>query len=142
MNFTALDVTIVGGGMITNDLILPSVYHLQRLGVVGQITIAGRTAPPLKALKENAEIRDAFPGQDFTAVPAATTPGNFPESYKTVLAKMPPRQAVIVAVPDWLHYPVVMDALHANQHVLCVKPLVHEYQQSVAIAKQIGRAHV
>ena len=27
---TKLDVTIVGGGMITNDLILPSVYQLQR----------------------------------------------------------------------------------------------------------------
>ena len=27
-----VDVTIVGGGMITHDQILPSIYHLQRTG--------------------------------------------------------------------------------------------------------------
>lgn len=27
-----IDITIVGGGMITYDLILPSLYHLQRTG--------------------------------------------------------------------------------------------------------------
>ena len=26
-----VDVTIIGGGMITNDLLLPSVYHLQKV---------------------------------------------------------------------------------------------------------------
>ena len=31
------DVLIVGGGMITHDQILPSLYHLQRLGVIGEI---------------------------------------------------------------------------------------------------------
>ena len=35
----ALDTLIIGGGMITNDLILPSVYHLQRLGSVAQIKV-------------------------------------------------------------------------------------------------------
>lgn len=135
MTTAKLDVTIVGGGMITNDLILPSVYHLQRLGVVGKITITALNAPPLKALKDNAEIREAFPGQDFEAVPSITTPGNFPDGYKDVLAKMNPRQAVIVAVPDWFHYPVVMAALNANQHVLCVKPLVLEHKQSIEIEK-------
>ena len=34
-----VDVTIVGGGMITNDLILPSVYHLQRTGAVRSISV-------------------------------------------------------------------------------------------------------
>ena len=29
------DLLIIGGGMITHDLILPSVYHLQRLGPRG-----------------------------------------------------------------------------------------------------------
>lgn len=38
-NNVKLDVMIVGGGMITNDLILPSVYHLQRVGVVGRIQV-------------------------------------------------------------------------------------------------------
>lgn len=34
-----IDVTIVGGGMITYDQLLPSIYHLQRIGVVGGIDI-------------------------------------------------------------------------------------------------------
>ena len=28
-------VTVVGGGMITNDQILPSLYHMQRQGRIG-----------------------------------------------------------------------------------------------------------
>ncbi len=62
----AIDVTIVGGGMITNDLILPSVYHLQRTGVIGSISICALNNAPLKTLKENSEIKEAFPEQDFT----------------------------------------------------------------------------
>ena len=74
MNQRPLDVVVIGGGMITNDLILPSVYHLQRLGVVGEITVCALNSGPLQALADNAELRAAFPGQKFTALPALTTP--------------------------------------------------------------------
>ena len=132
-----VDVTIVGGGMITNDLILPSIYHLQRTGVVGEINICALNNVPLKALKENREIKEAFPSQDFTPYPSLSeSPDkNFPELYKEVMAEMSPRQAVVVAVPDPLHYEIVMTALQYNQHVLCVKPLVLKY----AHAKEIER---
>ena len=95
----AIDVTIVGGGMITNDLILPSIYHLQRAGVVGKINICALNNPPLKALKENAEIKEAFPGQDFTAYPSLSESpdADFGDLYKQVIAQMPARQAVVVA---------------------------------------------
>ncbi len=48
---------------------------------------------------------------------------------------MKPRQVVVVAMPDQLHYPVIMEALKYNQHILCVKPLVLEYAQTVEIEK-------
>jgi len=133
----ALDVTIVGGGMITNDLLLPSVYHLQRTGVVGNISVCALDSPPLAALQENAEICEAFPGQDFTPYPALSTPAGekFPDLFKEVITKMPPRQLVVVAMPDQLHYGVVMEALKHDQHVLCVKPLVLKYEQTVEIEK-------
>ena len=129
------DVTIVGGGMITNDLLLPAVYHLQRTGGVGSISICALNSPPLKALAENAELKQAFPGQGFTACPALTEPASkaHPSLYKEVLGKMAPRQAVIVAMPDNLHFEVVMEALKADQHVLCVKPLVLKYAQAVEV---------
>lgn len=130
-----LDVTIVGGGMITNDLLLPSLYHLQRTGAVGPIRICALNTPPLRALKENPEFLQAFPGQDFTPYPAlAETPEkDFPTLYQEVIAAMPPRNVVGVAMPDHLHYEVVREALEHDQHVLCVKPLVLKYQHSVEI---------
>ena len=130
-----VDVTIVGGGMITNDLLLPSIYHLQRTGIIGNINICALNNPPLKALRENKEIQEAFPGQDFTPYPSLSEPQekNFPELYKEVLSKMPPRQAVVVAMPDQFHYEVVMETLRHNQHVLCVKPLALKYEQAKEI---------
>lgn len=132
-----LDVTIIGGGMITYDLLLPAVYHLQRTGFLKEIKICALDSTPLKALKNSSEIKDAFPGQDFEAFPSATEPEDkkFPELYKEVISGMKPRQIVIVAMPDHLHYPVVMEALKNDQHVLCVKPLVLKYLQAVEIEK-------
>lgn len=123
--------------MITNDLILPSIYHLQRTGVIGEIGVCALNSPPLKALAESPELKSAFPGQGFTPYPAlAEDPKKlFPDLYKQVLAKMPPRQAVVVAMPDQLHYAVVKEALARDQNVLCVKPLVLKYEQAVEIEK-------
>jgi len=132
-----LDVTIVGGGMITNDLLLPSLYHLERTGAVGPIRICALNTPPLRALKENPDLLQAFPGQDFTPYPALgeTPDKDFPTLYQKVIAAMPPRNIVVVAMPDHLHYEVVKEALEHDQHVLCVKPLVLKYQHSVEIEK-------
>jgi D-galacturonate reductase len=131
------DVTIVGGGMITHDLILPSTYHLQRTGIVNDINICALDSGPLNILKNSKEILNAFPGQDFEAHPSVSEPeeNKFPDLYKEVLAKMKPRQLVVVAMPDQLHYPVIMEALKNNQHILCVKPLVLKYEQTVEIEK-------
>ena len=128
----SINVTIVGGGMITNDLILPSIYHLQRTGIVGGIDICALDSPPLQALVDNEEIAQAFPGQSFTAHPDLSEPAEnkHPELYKEVIAAMPPRQAVVVAMPDQFHYGVVKLALECNQHVLCVKPLVLHYEEA------------
>lgn len=132
-----IDVTIVGGGMITNDLLLPSIYHLQRTGIVGDIKICALNSTPLKNLRDNPELKQAFPGQSFTPYPDFSEPGdkNYPELYKKVLSQMKPRQIVVVAMPDNLHYEVVMESLKNNQHVLCVKPLVLEYNQAAEIEK-------
>lgn len=121
--------------MITNDLILPCIYHLQRTGIVGKISICALNNPPLRALSESSELRDAFPGQSFEAHPSLSELASktFPDLFKNVIAGLKPRQAVVVAVPDWFHYPIIMEALRHNQHVLSVKPLVLEYKQDLEI---------
>ena len=48
-----LKVTIVGGGMITHDQLLPSIYHLKRLGIVNDITICALNSAPLKDLADS-----------------------------------------------------------------------------------------
>ncbi len=136
-NGKPIDVTVVGGGMITHDLLLPSLYHMQRLGIVNGIAVCALNTPPLETLKGSSEIVQAFPGHGFTPYPSQDEPAStdFPELYKDVLAQMPPYNAVVVAMPDQLHYPVVMEAMDNNQHVLCVKPLVLEYGQAVEIER-------
>ncbi len=132
-----LDVTIVGGGMITNDLLLPSLYHLQRIGVIHKIDICALDSPPLKALADCREFHEAFPGQGFTPHPsfAAAPEENFPELYKKVIAAMAAGNMVVVAMPDHLHYEAVMHALRQDQNVLCVKPLVLKYDEAIEIEK-------
>ena len=127
-----LDVTIVGGGMITLDLLLPSFYHLQRTGQVGNIGICALNNPPLKALAENPDFKQCFPGQTFTPHPALSEPptNNFPTLYREIFAAMPKRQIAVVAMPDQLHYEVIMEAIKHDQHVLCVKPLVLRHEQA------------
>ena len=143
MNAKPFDITIIGGGMITNDLLLPSIYHLQREGWINEIHVCALNGAPLQLLAENEEIRQAFPGQSFQAHPALSEDPQraFPDLYQEVLAEMKPFHAVAVALPDPLHYPVIKAALHYNQHVLCVKPLVLRYEQAKEIevlAKERG----
>ena len=130
-----MSIVIVGGGMITNDLILPTVYHLQRTGAIGAIDICALNSAPLKALRDNDTLVESFPGQVFTPHPSFDEPESamYPDLFKEVLDKLPPRQAVVVALPDQFHYGAVKEALLRDQHVLCVKPLVLKYEQSVEL---------
>lgn len=123
--------------MITNDLLLPSLYQQQRTGVIGKIDICALDSPPLKALAESREFQEAFPGQHFTPRPSLHEPAEnkFPELYKEVIAAMAPGNMVVVAIPDHLHFQVVKYALNCDQNVLCVKPLVLKHAQAVEIEK-------
>jgi D-galacturonate reductase len=133
-----IDITIVGGGMITNDQILPSIFHLQRIGMVKEINICALNSAPLKALAESKDFKDAFPGQQFNAFPALDEDPdkNFPDLFKKVIGDMDEYNCVIIALPDQLHYMAVKEALNHKQHILCVKPLVLKYEQSEEIEKE------
>lgn len=132
------EVAIIGGGMITQVQILPSIYHLQRQGVIGDISICALSAQPLKNLAEDKGLNEAFPEQSFTAYPSLDTNPDekHPELFKKVISNLPEHSIVVVAMPDQLHYMVLKEALKHNQHIMCVKPLVMEYDQSVEIEKE------
>ena len=117
-------VAAIGGGMIMQDQILPSLYQLQRLGRVGAISVCARHASTLEALAAHPPIVEAFRSHSFEAHPG---------DYRDLLKSLPPRQLVVIALPDSLHYEVVMAAIAADQHVLCVKPLVLSASESLEI---------
>jgi len=130
-----LDLVIVGGGMITHDQILPSIYHLKCQGIVGSIKVSARHSTRLKTLAESRRFAEAFPGLGFEAMPPLDTPPEqtFPELYREAIASLAPGNLVVVAVPDHVHAPVIRSALEHDQHVLAVKPLVPTYAEAVEI---------
>ena len=129
-------VTVVGGGMITQIQILPSLYQLQRLGVIGDIAVSALNGAPLKVLAEDQTLLDAFPDNTFTPYPdfRKVDPNEkFPALFEEVLKKMPKRNIVFVALPDQMHYMAIRKALENDQHVVTVKPLVLKYKEAIEI---------
>ena len=55
--------------------------------------------------------------------------------YKVALAD-PEVEAVFVLTPNYAHYSVTMDALHAGKHVMCEKPITVNYALSLEMAKE------
>ena len=132
-----LDLTIIGAGMIVNDLLLPAALQMRREGVIGHITVVDMRSSVVTALRESESLKRAFPDQTFDTCPAPGEPDSSdPELYKKVLAKQKPYQMVIIALPDQLHYTVLKGVLPFNQHILCVKPLVLKYAQAMEIEKE------
>jgi hypothetical protein len=56
-----LDITMIGGGMIAHDQILPSLYHLNGTAR-RQDRIAARHSKMLRELAEAPRFKDHFPG--------------------------------------------------------------------------------
>jgi predicted dehydrogenase len=110
------NVSVIGGGMIVADQILPSLLQLKRRGKAGHITICARRQSTL----------DALPQGGFTPTTAP---------YKDVLSNAAERNLAIIALPDELHFDATMNALDAHQHVICVKPLVQTVQHGQMIER-------
>jgi predicted dehydrogenase len=127
---TAPDVLTAGAGMIVLDQILPSLYHLQRLGRIGAIAVCARRAESLRALAEADALRCAFPGQNFEPVL---------EPFEKALKRPAAHVIAFIAVPDQLHYPFIMAALARGRQVCTVKPLVLEAGQGAEIAAEAAR---
>ena len=134
---TPPQILIIGGGMITHDQILPSLYHMQRQGRVGAISICSPRRRTLEELAASTTLADAFPGQTFHGYPESGDPDRrHDELFRELVSRMPPHNIVVVAVPDQLHFEVVMTALRADQHVCAVKPLVLKHAEAQQIARE------
>jgi predicted dehydrogenase len=114
---------------------------LQRLGRIGGITVCSSSHETVTRLAANEEIRRAFPGQSFRRLPKG--PGERrPELWREAVAELPPRQIVVMALPDDLHYDAIMAALGRDQHVCAVKPMVHCSRQGAEIVEEARRRNL
>ncbi|OHD54167.1 MAG: hypothetical protein A2096_07560 [Spirochaetes bacterium GWF1_41_5] len=126
-------VIVIGGGMITEVQILPSLYQLKRIGVISDISVCALNGEPLKRLAESESIKTAFPGFSFRSFPDFTREPldkPFPDLYKEVLDQADPGSIAFIALPDQLHYNAIKEALGRNLHVITVKPLVLKYKEA------------
>jgi D-galacturonate reductase len=131
------EVLIVGGGMITHDQILPSLYHIQRQGRISEIGVCALRGRDLQPLIDAPDLAEAFPGQSFRGFPRGGDPElPQPDLFRELIARLPPRGIVVVAVPDHLHFDVVMTALRHEQHVCSVKPLVLKHAEALEIGRE------
>ena len=93
--------------MITEVQILPSLYQLQRLGVINEISISALNGAPLKTLANSKTLNEAFPGQGFQPYPDFTKEDPdkaFPDLYKTTLEDTGENNIALIALPDQMHY--------------------------------------
>lgn len=134
-------VAVVGGGMITHDQILPSLYELQRLGEIGEILVCAQHGRTLHELAASTTIGTAFPKSSFVAWPPMDSDpdAKHPELYKEMFATLPAGSVAIIALPDQLHYEAVMSALAHDLHVVCVKPLVLTHDDALKIDAEAAK---
>jgi D-galacturonate reductase len=131
------EILIVGGGMITHDQLLPAAYQMQRQGRVGGISVCAQRSRTVRALATSPTLAEAFPGQAFRAYPENGGPDEpQPELFRELIGQMSPGGIVVAAVPDHLHFDVILTALRHGQHVCAVKPLVLKHEEALQIERE------
>lgn len=118
-----LRVGIVGTSWWTDQMHLPSLKSHAQVQVVA---ICGRNQARGQEIAAKYEIPQVF------------------TDYQEMIEQAD-LQALVIAIPDDMHYPVAMAALDAGLHVLCEKPLAFDVQQAgemTARAEAMGVKHM
>ncbi len=123
-----LDALVVGGGMISLEVILPTLFQERQKGKIGEIFLSARRIKTTKAVCE------AFPDEKIVLYPDPEQTGNISklhlESLKQALEKLGKYGVVIVATPDSAHTPAIISSLNAGHHVLVEKPLCLKVEEA------------
>lgn len=85
---------------------------------------------------------------DVDDVSAAETYKEYPNvprfrDYRVMFDKMGKEiEAVSIATPDHMHYPIVLWALAHGKHILCEKPLTRTFEEAMTLKKAVREAGV
>ena len=128
-----LPVVVVGGGMITQEVILPTLFQERRRGRIGRVVLASRRAATVRLCQE------LFPDEQLDGFPdPETTPAeeSHPKAYLDAFDRLGEVGLVVVATPDHLHTEIVLAAIERGYHCIVEKPLCLK----TAEARQIAQA--
>lgn len=106
--------------MISEEVILPTVFQERRRGKINQIMVASRR------LRTIARLRDVFPDESFEGYPDPADgdmESSHPGCYKDAMEKLKTPGVVIVATPDHLHTEVVLEGIERGFDCIVQKPL-------------------
>lgn len=120
-----VDVLVVGGGMISKEVVLPTVFQEQKYGRVGNISISSLTGDIIEELQG---MFPKFKGYPDPAIHGTTE--KYPDMFKEAINDLPENGVVIVATPDHLHTPVILAAIEAGKHVIVEKPLCLKVEEA------------
>jgi len=128
-----VDVVVIGGGMICEELVLPMLFQERRRGTVGRLQVVSLNAGIIKRL------RGVFPGEEFEGVPSPDEhplDENMPAEYKRLIAELGDYGLVYVTTPDHMHTQMVLESIDAGHDVVCMKPLCLKVQEAYEIAER------
>jgi len=130
-----LNVLLIGGGMISQEVVLPTLFQERRRGIIGSIALSALNSAVIK------HCRELFPDEEFAGYPdpAKYAPDDQqPELYQEAMAALGGHGVVIVATPDHLHTRMTLEAIEAGHDVIVMKPLclkVADAHQIIAAAE-------
>ena len=131
-----MNVLLIGGGMISQEVVLPTLFQERRRGVLGEIAVSALNSGIIQ------QCREAFPSEEFTGYPDPDRykpDDNHPEMYKEAMDKLGDHGVVVVATPDHLHTRMALDAIEVGRDVIVMKPLclkVREAHQIIEAAEK------
>jgi len=134
-----LDVVLVGGGMISLEVILPTLFQERREGKIGKISVSSLDAKSIK------RVQNEFPDEEFVPYPDPKEVDDetkaYPNAFKDAIDTLDEHGFVLVATPDHFHTPVIMYAIEKGKDVVCEKPLCLKVEEAWKIqnaAKEKG----
>jgi len=136
-----MNVLLIGGGMISQEVVIPTLLQERLRGIVGDLHISALNSGIIKQCEE------LFPGGQFQGYPDPAkyaADDNQPTRYREAMAKLGEHGLVVVATPDHLHTNMTLEAIEAGHDVIVMKPLclkVNEAHQVIAAAEK-GRVYV
>ncbi len=134
-----MNVLVIGGGMISQEVAIPTLLQERMRGVVGDLHVSALNSGIIKQCEE------LFPGGQFHGYPdPAKHPADesHPRMYEEAMGKLGRHGVVVVATPDHLHTRMTLEAIEAGHDVIVMKPLclkVDEAHQIIDLAERKKR---